>query len=88
MSQLNKDNSFDVVLSVKVGLRVLIIIHSLISVSFCNTDISRIASTTFEKIHYFGSQGTRKFVFKSKKITNSAVCCKNHLDITAGHFLE
>ena len=119
MSQLDKNNSFDVGLSFKVGLRVLIIGHSLISsnslsppsdsdvkssvclfikmcrlifdaftnvgfrvlpvlgeIQMCfvnltfwclfNTNISRIASTTFEKIHYFGSQRTRRFVFKHK----------------------
>ena len=31
MIQLNKNNSFDFVLSLKVGLRVLVIIYSLIS---------------------------------------------------------
>ena len=35
-----------------------------------NTDISRIASTTFEKIRYLGSQGTRKLVFESEFTTS------------------
>ena len=71
MNHLNKNNSFDAVLSFKVALRILIIILSLISVSLIITSTDNVVRSSSIPVCGFIKMCSEKHTFWRRFVTQT-----------------